>query len=205
MTLELIKTDRQDSPGHEQGVDRFIELAFRGKMPSLIPFVQGNRSLVELAKRLKRQGCSARTLYQYTFGVSRFTRWINRSPDELVAECKDAEGEPLPRVLTRHAALLEDFVGCLQDEGLAGGTVNNHVKGVRQLYTKNGLKLELSFRISRRVKFKDRSPSPEELQRVLELGDLREKSIVTLQALSGLRTGTLAQLQFRHVRMELEK
>ena len=54
----------------------FVQSAFKGKMPSLIPFVHGNSTIVKLAQHLKRHtGGSPKTLYQYVFGISRFSRW----------------------------------------------------------------------------------------------------------------------------------
>jgi len=52
---------------------------------------------------------------------------------------------------------------------------------------------------------KDRAPKPEELQRLLDVADLREKVIISMLALGGLREGTLVRLQYRHVRDDLEK
>jgi len=43
--------------------------------------------------------------------------------------------------------------------------------GSKALYRANGkLTLDLGYRLSKRVKYKDRSPTPEELAKFLELG-----------------------------------
>ena len=39
----------------------------------------------------------------------------------------------------------------------------------------------------------------QELQRIIELADIREKVIVSILALSGMRIGTLVKLKYRHV------
>lgn len=44
----------------------------------------------------------------------------------------------------------------------------------------------------------------EELVRLIDLADPREKVIISLLALGGFRPGTLTQLQYRHVRNDLE-
>lgn len=200
MTLQVART-RQI----EDGLHAFIETAFTHKMPSLIPFVYDNKSLLEVAKQLKRQEGSPRTFYQYCFGVHRFCRWHGRTPDEIIAECKGPDGEPVPRMLSQHARVLDDFIGMLQDEGLAPGTVNNHAKGVRQLYRVNGLQLTLLYRLSKKVRYKDRSPTPEEVQKLVDLADSRGKVIMSMLTLGGFRVGTLSMLQYRHVRKDLEK
>jgi integrase len=165
-----------------------------------------NQSCRELAKHLLRHNSgSTATLYQYMYGVHRFSRWINRSPDQLIAECKTSDGLTDQRQLEIHIQRLDDFVGDLQAEGLAPGTISNHVKGVKALYRVNGLKLELPYRLSKRAIYSDRAPRPEELQRLIDLASLRDKVIVALLALGGFREGTLVRLRYRHVADDLER
>jgi len=90
-------------------------------------------------------------------------------------------------------------------ERLAPGTISNHVKGVKALYRVNGIPLQLPYRLSKRVKYHDRSPTPEELQHLLQIADLREKVVISLLALSGFRVGTLCKLKYRHVKKDLEE
>ena len=216
MTLQVTRNKLPDPdleekvPGTvEPGVTSFIHEAFDHKMPKLIPFVLQSESLRKLATHLKRHSPSGtgspRTLYQYTIGVRRFTQWIGKSPDEIIAECFNRRGEPVPRILNALAQQLDDFAGVLQDQGLASGTINNHVKGMKQLFRVNGARIELLYPLSKHVKFKDRSPTPEELQRLIDLGDPRDRAIISGLALGGFRVGTLALLEYRHVKKDLEK
>jgi len=77
--------------------------------------------------------------------------------------------------------------------------------GSKALYRANGkLTLDLGYRLSKRVKYKDRSPTPEELAKFSELGDLRDKVIISVLSLGGFREGTLSLLQYRHVKKDLE-
>jgi len=78
------------------------------------------------------------------------------------------------------------------------------VKGVKALFRVNGLRLDLPFSFSKRVKYQDRAPTPEELQKIIEIGDIREKTIVSILALSGMRIGTLVKLEYRHVMKDLD-
>jgi hypothetical protein len=64
--------------------------------------------------------------------------------------------------------------------------------------------LEDYARISKSVK-KDRAPKPEELARILDVADLRERAMISMLALGGFREGTLVRLQYRHVCEELER
>jgi integrase len=175
-------------------------------MPTLVPFTFNNASTIELAKHLLRHRTASKgTLYQYIYGVHRFCRWINSQPDQLIRSCQDIEGDPDPKALAKYSRLLDDFVGNLQAEGLAPGTIANHAKGVKALFRVNRLKLELPYNLSKRIIYSDRAPTPEELQRLLDIADLRLRVIISMLALGGFRIGTLAQLQYRHVKRDLEK
>jgi len=83
--------------------------------------------------------------------------------------------------------------------------VNNYVKGVKALFRANGITLVLPHRLSKRVKYPDRSPTPEELSKVMDYANVKEKAVVSILALSGMRLGTLVKLTYKHVRNDLEK
>ncbi|MGQ9469117.1 MAG: tyrosine-type recombinase/integrase [Nitrososphaerales archaeon] len=175
-------------------------------MPSLIEFALQSTSIIEMAKHLSRHlSGSLGTLGRYIYGIHRYCSWLNKHPDQLIAECVDEDGDPRPKQLARHASQLDDFIGELNHSGLAPGTIQNYAKAVKALYAANRLKLDLPRRMSRRVVNEDRAPKPEELQRLIEIGDLREKVIISMMALGGFREGTLCKLRYYHVRDDLEK
>ena len=193
-----------ESKGDKAVIDYILD-SFKQKMPRLIPFTFENQSLINMATNMKRYTTgSPQTLYQYTFGIHRFCEWINRTPDDLVFGCKKSEDEIIPKQVKQIKKEIEEFIGDLQAEGLAPGTIKNHVKGVKALFDKNGVPIALP-RLSKRVVYKDRAPSPDEIQTIIDLGDIREKVIVSILALTGLRVGTLVQLEYRHVMKDYEK
>jgi integrase len=190
----------------EQSLINYVIDALSWKMPTLVKFTLMNQSCRMLAQYLQRHNTgSTATLYQYMYGVYRFSRWIKRSPDQLIGECKSVDGLPDHRSLCLLVKALDDFVGDLQAENLAPGTISNHVKGVKALYRANDLKLELPYRLSKRTVYSDRAPRPEELQRIIDLAGLRDKVILALLALGGFREGTLCKLEYRHVADDLER
>ena len=91
-------------------------------MPSLIPFSLGNKSLLNIASYLLKytKSQSKATLYQYVFGVHRFCQWIEKSPDEIIWEIKQNE-----KTINDYVKSIDAFVGDLQAEDLASGTINN--------------------------------------------------------------------------------
>ncbi|MCJ7560460.1 hypothetical protein MUO79_07560, partial [Candidatus Bathyarchaeota archaeon] len=190
----------------DRKLQQYVIDALLTRMPSLVTFTFNNATTIELAKHLLRHrtGSSA-TLYQYIYGVHRFSKWTNTPPDQLVKACQDQDGDPKPKALAQTSRMLDDFVANLQAENLAPGSVSNHVKGVKALFRCNGLKLELPYSLSKRSVYEDRAPMPEELQKTLDIADLRERVLITLLALGGFRIGTLAKLQYRHVKRDLER
>ena len=76
----------------EKNLQQYVINAFTAKMPSLIDFTFRNASVLEVAKHLKRHTTgSDATLYQYVYGINRYSRWIRQEPDRLINECKDTE------------------------------------------------------------------------------------------------------------------
>ena len=190
----------------DQKLQQYVIESLLTKMPILVSFTFDNISTLELAKHLLRHRTgSPATLYQYIYGVHRFSKWLNMLPDQLVKNCQDQDGDPKPKALAQTSRLLDDFVANLQAENLAPGSVSNHVKGVKALFRCNGLKLELPYNLPKRSVYEDRAPTPEELQRLLDIADLRERVIITMLALGGFRIGTLVKLCYRHVKRDLEK
>lgn len=180
---------------------QYIIDAFTGKMPALIPFAINNKSVVKLASYLlKYTKGSEKTLYQYTFGIYRFSKWLGKTPDDIIKEAIANKNN-----LDQYVVKIDDFIGDLQAENLAPGTINNHVKGTKALFRANSINLVLPFRVPKTVRYPDRAPTPEELTRTMDIADLREKVIVSLLSLSGVRVGTLVKLQYRHVRHDLER
>jgi len=190
----------------DQKLQQYVIEGLLTKMPSLVTFTFENTSTLELAKHLLRHRTgSTATLYQYIYGVHRFSKWLNTQPDQLVKNCQDQDGDPKQKALAQTSRLLDDFVANLQAENLAPGTVSNHAKGVKALFRCNRLKLELPYSLPKRGVYEDRAPTPEELQRLLDIADLRERTIITMLALGGFRIGTLVKLRYSHVKRDLER
>jgi len=190
----------------EEKLRQYVIDSLSWKMPSLVAFTLDNSSTLEVAKHLLRHRTGSQgTLYQYIYGIHRFTKWLNIQPDQLIRNCQDQDGDPNPKALAKFSGLLDDFVGELQAEELAPGTVSNHVKGVKALFRASKLKLELAYSLSKRSVYKSRAPKPEELAAAIDIADIRVKTIISMLALGGFRTGTLVKLQYRHVRRDLEK
>lgn len=190
----------------QRGVVEYIIRSLLPNRPGLILPAFENRSCIELARYLLRyRSGSPKTFYLYLDCVMRYANWLEVGPDELIADMADSNGGSRPDRFPVHVRNLEDFVGELQDDGLSPLRICNYVKAIRALYRTNGVDLRLPRPLSRRVVHRDRAPRPEELARLLEVADLREKVIVSMLALGGFREETLVRLQYRHVRDDMDR
>ena len=191
----------------EQNLQRYVIETFVGRYPHLAQFTFENNSMMELAKHLliHRTGSHA-TLCNYVCSVHSFCRWLNTSPDKLLTECRDQDEVPVPKGIAKARRLLDDFAADLQAKNhLAPATVHNMMGHIQSWFHINGVELKLLYTISKWALYEERAPSPEELQKILDAADLREKVIITVLATGGFRRGTLAKLQYRHVKRDLER
>nr|MDO8082858.1 site-specific integrase [Candidatus Freyarchaeota archaeon] len=184
----------------------FVYEGLSRKQPKLVKFVFENQSLMNVAKYLYQQlSRSKETLQTYVQGIYHFCNYAGKTPDQLVAECFDSEGFPNQKNLYQHGKKIDDFLTELQIDGLASSSVNSHLKSAKILFKVNKVPLSYPFKISVKTENQDRAPTPEEVQKLVDIADLRERVIVSCLALGGFREGTLAQLKLYHVWEDLEK
>ena len=127
----------KDLSPRERIARQFLINSFTGKMPSLIPLALENESVVKLASVLLRSTSGSKyTAYQYVFGIHRFSDYLDKKPDMMIQDVADNQEN-----LKKYAERLEEFAGDLQAEGLAYGTIANHVKGVKAHFRANGIEI----------------------------------------------------------------
>ena len=86
----------------DKKLQQYIIDALLTRMPSLVTLTFQNTTTIELAKHLLRHRTgSPATLYQYIYGVHRFSLWTNTQPDQLVKACQDQDGDPKPKALSQ--------------------------------------------------------------------------------------------------------
>ena len=190
----------------QKGLVEYIINSLICERPILIPLALGNDSIISLARYfLRYRSGSLQSFYAYTDTISRYSALLGNTPDQIIADAKSESGLADPARLQKHNRLLEDYIAGLQDKGLTPGRVHGCAKHIKTFYRINGIEVRLPYALPRRVTYKDRAPKPEELQRLLEAGDLRDKVVLSMLALGGFREGTLVRLQYRHVREDLER
>jgi integrase len=190
----------------EEKVYEYILETFTGKSPDLAKFTFENKSAFHIAEHLllHRTGSKA-TLYNYIYDIHDFTESLGTTPDQILNGCLDSNGSVKPIALARTIKSLESFAGSLKAERkLAPTTIFNMVDYIQLFFRLNGLPLKLPYPLRKWSLYEDRAPTQEELQKMLSLADLREKVIVCALATGGFRVGTLAKLQYRHVKRDIE-
>jgi len=187
-------------------LQNFVIETFISRIHALAQFTFDNSSTMKIARYLLFNRTASRDcLFSYIYSVYRFCKWANIQPDQLVKKCRDKNGVPKPKGLVQTRCLIEDFVAHLQTEKLSSSYVIILVKGVLALLRLHGLKLLPPFRLANYNICYDRAPSREELRKILDVADLRERVIITMLAAGGFRLGTLAKLQYQHVKSDLER
>ncbi len=189
----------------EKGLVDYVIRSFISDRPTLLTFVFDNQSLLKMARYLLRH-CSAshKSCLVYTVNIYKYSTWLGYTPDLIIADLKPVGNIPDPQRTQNHAGFLSDYLAQLQDDGLKPGSVENYIKAVKTFYRVNGVKIELSEPLSRRVIYKDRAPKPDELAKMLELTNLRGEVIVSCLALGAFREETFTKLTYSHVKEDLE-
>ncbi len=190
----------------QKSLAEYIFNSLISQRPQLIPWVLANKTLIELADYLltARSG-SKMGFYGYTNTVSLYCRRLETDPDQLISDVSP-KGVPDPARLEKHRGFLQQCITELQDRGRSPGRLGGYTRQIRTFYRVNGVELPKPKKLPKpRIVSKDRAPTPEELQRVLDVADLRGKVIVSTLALGGFREETLSLLQYRHVKTDLEK
>ena len=190
----------------QRGLVEYIVNSLISQRPTLIAWVLENASLIGLARYLLRsRSGSLMGFYVYANTVHQYSMRLNSTPDQIIADVSSPSGEPDPARVKKHRRFLEDCLAELQDRGRSSGRIHAYAKHVRTFYRVNEIEIPRPELPRPTVASKDRAPKPEELQRLLDAGDLREKVMVSMLALGAFREGTLVRLQYRHVREDLEK
>ena len=99
----------------DQKLNQYIIDALLTRMRCLVSFTFENTTTMELAKHLLRhRTASQQTLYQYIYGIHRFSKYANIQPNQLVKSCQDQDGDPKPKALGQISRMLDDFIANLQ-------------------------------------------------------------------------------------------
>src|SRR5207244_8432932 len=107
--------------------------------------------------------------------------------------------------IDEHSRCVEAHLGDLQDEWRSPGRLHSFAKAVRTWYSVNGIQCQVQNIPRPRPVNKDRAPTQQEVARLdLLTADLRSKFILAALSLGGFREQTLASLDYRPLKEDLE-
>ena len=186
---------------------RLIEYVIRAftRQTRLIHFILNNSSMMRLAEYLYRDGSrSLSSMYTYTLTVKQYSDYAKTSPDELIEACLDSEGVADQKKVHEASLLVEEFLGELEADGRATYSLLVKSACIKTFYKVNRIQIAPPIKYKARTTHRDRAPTPEEIQKMIEVADLREKAIIAMLATGGFRIGTLCKLKYKHVKEDLE-
>jgi len=185
----------------QRGLADYILTGLSSQRPRLIPIILENRSMIELARHLRyRYSGSALTLYTYSNDIVNYSHRLQQGPDGVIADAKAGR-----KRIDEHRRFLEAHLADLQDEARSPGRLHSFAKAVRTWYRVNGIQFQVQNIPRPRPVNKDRAPTQQEVARLdLLTADLRSKFILAALSLGGFREQTLASLEYRHVKEDLE-
>jgi hypothetical protein len=188
--------------------DKLVDYIIRSCLndrPGVIPFIFDNQTMIKLARHFFRHlSGSAKSCLVYSVNVKKYSTWLGHSPDLIVQDIKPIGAIPDPLKVQNHCGFLNDYLAELQDADLKPTAVSNCIKCVKTFYRQNGIEIKLSEVISRKLSYKDKAPTPEDLTKMLDSAATREAFIIAAFATGGFREGTLSKLKYRHVKEDLE-
>jgi integrase len=202
VTVDIPETQNLE----EKRLQEYIMDGCLYKMPRLLPFTFENKSMMELARHLFLHNSDSQAVFVgYARRILRFSTWLGATPDEMISRCKDSEGNLVTKAVTEIERKLDEYAIHLQGKKIAPNTVNSELRSIRGLFTSNYVSLGRHWHVPAINIHDCRAPRIEELRKMLNVADLRDRLIVTILAVSGLRSGTLVKLKYLHVRKDLEK
>jgi site-specific recombinase XerD len=162
--------------------------------------------MMEVAKHylLQRNG-STSALFTQISAMFHFCKWMNKDPESLIEECKKKLADKNSELYVQNLRnRVDEYIFILKNRKLSPTSINKSLYSIRIFFRINDIYLKINFKVQRRALYSCRSITMDELQKILSIANLREKVIVGILAVSGIRTGTLVKLKYRHVKHDLE-
>jgi len=153
-------------------------------------------SIKRFEKLLRRGRITPKTVEDYTKNIKRLCDILGYDNPESALEAI--------RKIENREVYFDDLIGTLRDKGISNSRIVNMYKGVKSWLWLN--KVDVDWRdvilpsIERQTE--DRSPTKEELRRILNVCSLRDKALILTATSSGMRRNTLLTLKVGDVNFD---
>jgi site-specific recombinase XerD len=190
----------------ERKLRQYITDTFLCRQVKLAEFVYKHESIMQVARHyLFHISGSQKSLYQTAYCVERYFHWLHLDPDKYVKQCLDKNGRTKPKAIAEVRRQIGDFISYLNDRDLSRSQVKSYVRSINRLLSLNGVRLDLPYTIRVYPTYSYRAPTLEELQKLIDVATLRERVAISMLAVGGIRVGSLARLQYHHLKDDLER
>jgi len=134
-----------------------------------------------------------------------FFEWAGIDPDDLVAEWKKVKYDLRSReeFLDEWTERLEAFI-YKKSQNLTPLTRNTKMGILVSFFKANKIPVNPEYEKHPYVKYHNRDLKREEIRRVLQNADKRDRTFFLMMVESGLRPNTLVQLRYKHIKKEFE-
>jgi len=178
-------------------------------MSGIIEELNGrNREIVEKYETVKiwvsKKCGSSETARNYIPNMIRFCKHYKTDPDEIVKKWKEvryADWKEREKFLDEWSEKVEDYYVSLD---LAPMSKLGKLGTIKSFFRSFKIPIDVQTNRHTYVKYHNRDIQRDELRRILDHSELRERVFFLMMAESGLRPSTLVQLKYRDIREDFE-
>lgn len=142
------------------------------------------------------------TQYNWVGCLERFCEWIGKTPDELVAERKEALRSDDERLKHQAEVDVKRFLRYLEEQRrLSPSTCRNYFMGIRNFYKRNYLELQFFRRDGPRqgstVQKGTRAASKDDIRKMMEVSNPRVRALILFIKDTGLSESDVVKLKLK--------
>jgi integrase len=145
------------------------------------------------------------TQRNYLLWLDEYVDFVKKDPDTLIAERRVHLKNDDETVKRKHEETVQSFYNYLRnDRKLSPNTSVSMMACVRSFYKANYVDLKMRTPQAWVIK-QSKIPTREELKRMVDACNIRDRALILLQAQSGLSSSDLVRLTYGHIREQLEQ
>lgn len=154
----------------------------------------------------KASGCET-TTRNYLNNIKHFFDWSEITPDELVSAWKKAKYNRDARIKEK---FIEDWTEKIERyvyenlKDLTPLTINTKLSIVVSFFKHHRIPIYPEYKKHAYVKYHNRDLKREEIKRILQNVNIRDRTFFLMMVESGLRPNTLVQLRYKHIKKDFE-
>ena len=143
------------------------------------------------------------TRVRYKHQLEVFCKFIDSSPEEILADYDRAESER--EFKRKYARLIRSWIAKLSRRDLTVGSVIGYVSSVRSFFKYNDLPLGYVPMGQYRITYHNRDIKHGEIVDILKISRPRDRAFFCMMAQSGLRPDTLSKLRLKHLEPDFSR